>query len=202
MQLNAEDGGNRKFICVQMAEPCDEGSEAFKAGFRTIADIGKERIRRATKKIAKESEGKLDFEGSKPDLGFKVFKLDESNFKEWRSDVKTAETLERQMFEFIDNVKPNANKEHILFELILKSGLDLNVPIEECKMNDGVYYRIDEGKLIISLADKITKKLVDAILKEKPEKALCLDRAFENNDQLKTNTILQMEAAKIEFKVI
>ncbi len=202
MQLNAEDGGNRKFICVQMAEPCDEGSEAFKAGFRTIADIGKERIRRAAKKIAKESEGKLDFEGSKPDLGFKVFKLDESNFKEWRSDVKTAETLERQMFEFIDNVKPNANKEHILFELILKSGLDLNVPIEECKMNDGVYYRIDEGKLIISLADKITKKLVDAILKEKPEKALCLDRAFENNDQLKTNTILQMEAAKIEFKVI
>jgi adenine-specific DNA-methyltransferase len=202
MQFNAEDGGNRKFICVQMAEPCDENSEAFKAGFKTIADIGRERIRRAAKKIAKEAEGKLDFNGGKVDLGFKVFKLDESNFKEWRSDVKTAGVLERQMFDFIDNVKPNVSRENILFELMLKTGLDLNVPVEERKIGDNSYYRIDGGKLIICLEDKITKKLVDAILKEKPEKSLCLDRAFENNDQLKTNTILQMEAEKIEFKVI
>jgi len=210
MQLNAEDGGNRRFICVQMAEPCEEDSEAFKAGFKTIADIGKERIRRAAKKIKKEIEGNLKFDKNKLDLGFKMLRLDESNFKVWRSDVKTAEQLEKQMLDFVDNVKPDANmdstisprRENILYELILKTGLDLNVSIENKKANGQSYYSLDGGKLVICLEDKISKKLVDAILKGKPEKAICLDRAFENNDQLKTNTILQMEAEKIEFKVI
>lgn len=84
MALNAEDGGNRKFICVQLAEPCEEESEAFKAGFKTIADIGKERIRRAGKKIKKEIEGNLKFDKNRLDLGFKIFRLEESNFKQWR----------------------------------------------------------------------------------------------------------------------
>ncbi len=202
MQLNAEDGGNRKCICIQLPEVCDEKSEAYKAGYKTIADIGKERIRRAGKKIKEETNGKLDFDGGKLDLGFKVFKLDESNFKQWRENIDTAEQLEKQMFSFIDNVKPDVLQENILYELILKTGLNLNVKVEAQKANGKQYYIIDGDELIICLEEKITKGLIEKITKTKPQKFLCLDRAFGNNDQLKTNTALQMEAEKIEFKVI
>lgn len=202
MELNREDGGNRKFICVQLAEPCEEDSEAYKAGYKTIVEIGKERIRRAARKIAKDSEGKLKFDKSKLDLGFKVFKLSESNFKIWRSDVKTPKQLEKQMGLFVDNVKSESTQENILYELILKSGLDLNVPIEKKKQNGKKYFAIDEGKLIICLEDKITQKLINTILKAKAEKVICLDKAFAGNDPLKTNTALQMQSEKIDFKVI
>jgi adenine-specific DNA-methyltransferase len=203
MQLDAEDGGNRKFICVQLAEPCEEESEAFKAGFKTIAEIGKERIRRAAKKIKEENKGKLDFDGKKLDLGFKVFKLEQSNFKQWRENVKTGEELKEQMKMFVDNVKKGVASEDMLFEIILKnSRFDLNAEISKDNFDGVDYYRLADGVEIICLADKITKKLVEKIVKEKPEKFTCLDIAFKNNDQLKTNTALQMEAEKIEFKVI
>ncbi|MCD4664470.1 MAG: site-specific DNA-methyltransferase, partial [Bacteroidales bacterium] len=202
MDLNSEDGGNRKFICVQLPEPCEENSEAYKAGYKTIADIGKERIRRAAKKIKDENEGKLDFDKSKLDLGFKVFKLEDSNFKQWRSDIKTPDQLKKQMSLFVDNVKPETLQDNILYELILKTGLDLNVKIEAKKANGKQYYVVDEGKLIVCLEGKISKAFVERIIKQKPEKFLCLDRAFESNDQLKTNTALPIESEKIEFNVI
>jgi adenine-specific DNA-methyltransferase len=203
MALNAEDGGNRKFICIQLAEPCEEKSEAFKAGFKTIADIGKERIRRAAKKIRNETEGNLKFDKGRLDLGFKVFRLDQSSFKQWREHVKTGEELKEQMRMFVDNVKKGAATEDMLFEIVLKnSRFDLNVKVEKGSCDGVGYYRLADGVEIVCLADKITKKLVEKILKEKPERFTCLDIAFKNNDQLKTNTALQMEAEKIEFKVI
>lgn len=202
MQLNAEDGGSRKFICIQLPEPCEDGSEAKKAGFKNIADIGKERIRRAAKKIAEDQNGKLDFEGDKPDLGFKVLKLSESSFKEWRGDVKTGAQLAKQMGLFTDPVKEGAQPEDMLFELILKSGLDLNVPVEVKKHGKKSYYHVDGGRLIVCLEEKITQALAEKIIAEKPRKVLCLDRGFAGDDQLKTNTALQMEAEGIEFKVI
>ncbi|OHB77659.1 MAG: hypothetical protein A2Z25_04720 [Planctomycetes bacterium RBG_16_55_9] len=211
MALNAEDGANRKFICVQLAEPCEQESEAFKAGFKTIADIGKERIRRAAKKIEKEIEGNLNFDKNRLDLGFKVFKLDQSNFKQWRENVKTGEELKEQMRMFVDNVKKGAASEDMLFEIILKnSRFDLNVATEK-RNYDGVDYYVlatehtedtENSKEIVCLDMKVTKKFVDKVLAEKPERFTCLDVAFKNNDQLKTNTALQMEGAKIEFKVI
>jgi len=203
MALNAEDGGTRKFICVQLAEPCEEESEAFKAGFKTIAEIGKERIRRAGKKIRKEMEGNLTFDKNRLDLGFKVFRLEESNFKQWRENVKTGEELKEQMRMFVDNVKKGAASEDMLFEIILKnSRFDLNVKVEKNTFDGVDYYVLADGLEIICLAEKITKKLVERVLKDRPERFTCLDIAFKNNDQLKTNTALQMEAAKIEFKVI
>jgi adenine-specific DNA-methyltransferase len=203
MDLNSEDGGNRTYICVQLAEPCEEESEAYNAGYKTIADIGKERIRRAAKKIKKEIEGNLKFDKNKLDLGFKVFRLEKSNFKQWRENVKTGGELKEQMRMFVDNVKKGSAAEDMLFEIILKnSRFDLNVKLEK-KSFDGIdYYQIADGVEIVCLADKITKKLIEKVLKEKPERFTCLDIAFKNNDQLKTNTALQMEAAKIEFKVI
>jgi len=234
MKLNAKDGRKRKFICVQLAEPCEEESEAFKAGFKTIADIGKERIRRAAKKIKKEMEGNLKFDKNRLDLGFKVFRLEESNFKQWRENVKTGEELKEQMRMFVHNVKKGAGSEDMLFEIILKnSRFDLNVKIEKESFDGVDYYLLatedregtekikavsgnkrihheekegHEGKTnaneIICLDLKITKKFVDKVLAEKPERFTCLDIGFKNNDQLKTNTALQMESGKIEFKVI
>jgi adenine-specific DNA-methyltransferase len=195
MQQNSEDGGNRKWICVQLPELCDEESEAYKAGYKNIAEIGKERIRRAGKKIEKESENKID-------LGFKVLKLDKSNFKIWQGKFENTENLLNSMADFVDNVAKGSKEENILFELILKSGLDLNVPVEEKEFDGERYYLLDSGKLIIYLGKKITKELSEKIQKAKPEKFICLDGCFQNNDQLKTNISLQMEQEKIDFKVI
>jgi adenine-specific DNA-methyltransferase len=136
-------------------------------------------------------------------LGFKVFRLEESNFKQWRENIKTGEELKEQMRMFVDNVKKGAAGEDMLFEIILKnSRFDLNVKVEKENYDGIEYYRLADGLETICLAEKITKKLVEKVLKEKPERFTCLDIAFKNNDQLKTNTSLQMESAKIEFKVI
>jgi adenine-specific DNA-methyltransferase len=225
MQLNAEDGGNRKWICVQLPEKCKEDTEAAKAGFVTIADIAKERIRRAsweiftkktitvktlfkisagdTRELEKERKRYQEWLKSNPQFGFKAFKLDESNFKIWNMQIANVEQLERQLMEFIDNVRPESTTEDMLYELILKSGLELNIAIEEKQADGKKYHRIGDGSLIICLADKLTKPLFEAILKDKPEKIITLDRAFANNDELKTNMMLDAEHAGVkEFKVI
>jgi adenine-specific DNA-methyltransferase len=198
LDLNKEDSGRRKFIMVQLPEKTDEKSEAYKAGYETIADIGKERIRRVIKKIEDEQKEKLNFEENKPDLGFKVFKLQESNFKIWRGDkFKTGEELEEQLRTFVNPMKERSTEENMLYELLLKSGIDLNCRIEK---RDS-FYLINENELVIALS-KINKEIVKAIIKTKPLKVITLDKLFEGNDQLKTNTILQMKDAGIEFKVV
>lgn len=196
--LNKQDSGNRKFIMVQLPEKTDEKSEAYKAGYKTIADIGKERIRRVIKKIKEEQAGKLDLDGNagKQDLGFKVFKQKESNFKIWRQDIKTEEELTKQMEVFTDPVDENAETENILYELLLKSGVSLTAKIEEKKG-----YYLANGSEIALLLEKVNEKIIKSVIDESPEKVIILDRLFKNNDQLKTNTALQMKDAGIDFKV-
>lgn len=199
LELNKENDVNRKFIMVQLPEKCDEKSEAFKAGYKTIADIGKERIRRVIKKIKEDKQTKLDVDGttSKQDLGFKVFKLQESNFKIWRSDVKTEEELFTQLTLHTDPVDENAKIENILYELLLKSGVPLTARIEE---KDG-YYRVNNGEITLILK-KIDESIIKAVISEKPKKVITLDRLFKNNDQLKTNTALQLKDSEIDFRVV
>ena len=209
MQLNEEDKSNRKFICVQLPELCEEKSEAYKAGYKTIAEISKERIRRAGTKIRKEIEmeqakqkGQLSFDEEQtvimPDLGVKVFKLSDSNFKKWR-DIKGSEKEEwqQQMLDFLDPVTGNATIDNMVYELLLKSGKDLNSIIER---KEG-YYLINDNELILML-ESATQDVVNSVLAEHPDKIIALDRVFEGNDQLKTNTVLQMRDAGIEFKTI
>lgn len=210
MQLNKEDGGNRKYILVQMPEPCDEKSEACKAGYRTIADIAKERIRRAGKKFQdeieaenKKKEAQLNFDNEENqrtdlDTGFKVFRLAESNFKQWQQpDDYSAEALAEQLKLFIDPVAENANLQNMVYELLLKSGKDLNVNIEQCNG----YYLI-EGKQLAFVLEKVDEQIIAEVLRRQPKKVIALDRIFKNNDQLKTNTALQMKDAGVEFKTI
>ncbi len=209
MQLNEEDKSNRKFICVQLPELCEEKSEAYKAGYKTIAEISKERIRRAGTKIRKEIEmeqakqkGQLSFDEEQtvtmPDLGVKVFKLSDSNFKQWR-DIKGSdkEEWQQQILDFLDPVTENATIDNMVYELLLKSGKDLNSVIEQKED----YYLINGNELILML-ESATQDVVNSVLAEHPDKVIALDRLFEGNDQLKTNTVLQMRDAGIEFKTI
>ncbi len=199
LDLNKEDGWNRKFIMVQLPEKCDENSEAYKAGYKTIAEIGKERIRRVIKNIKADKQSKLDVDDTtdKQDLGFKVFKLQQSNFKIWRSDVKTEEELVTQLTLHTDPVGENAKIKNILYELLLKSGVPLTARIEE----KGVYYLVNDGEIALILK-KIDESIIEAAISERPQKVITLDRLFKNNDQLKTNTALQMKDAEIDFRVV
>jgi len=198
LDLNKEDGGNRKFIMVQMPEPCDEKSEAYKAGYKTIAEIGKERIRRVIKKIKKDDEGKFDFAKSGQDLGFKVFRLRQSNFKIWRSDrIGSEEELLRQMERHADPVAKDAEIDDILYELLLKSGKELTSEIE---YKDGIFW-INKKEIAVVL-EKIDEDIMKTVIDGKPGKLITLDRLFRNNDQFKTNTSLQMKDAGIEMRVV
>lgn len=209
MLQNREDGGSRKYICVQLPELCDENSEAGKVGYKTIADIAKERIRRAGANIRAEIETEqkkqseqLPFGDTQqkkmPDLGFKVFKLADSNFKQWRK-IRGSEvgTWQQQVMEFIDPVAENATVGNMVYELLLKSGKGLNSTIEH---KDG-YYAVNGRELILML-EVATQETVDAVLAIQPDKVIALDRLFEGNDQLKTNAVLQMKDAGITFITI
>jgi adenine-specific DNA-methyltransferase len=182
LEINQKDGGNRKFILVQLPEPCDKNSEAFKAGYKTIADISRERIKRVIKKIEKEDKEGL-FKTAL-DLGFKSFKLSPSNFKVWRSEDITEENLERSMEMFIDPVKPESKTENILVELMLKSGYELTDNVE----NKGNFYYIN-NELVIALT-KMNLKIAAEIINLQPQKVIALDRLFKGNDELKTNIAL------------
>ena len=156
------EGLNNKFILIQLPEPTNEKSQAFKAGYSTIADIGKERIRRAAKKIAKENPDKA----KDLDLGFKVFKLDSSNIKGWDG---SPDNLEESLFDSISNIKNDRTEEDVLYEILLKYGLDLTLPIEEKKIEGVTVFNVGLGALFICLADGITSKVAEGIGKWKEE---------------------------------
>lgn len=162
LKQNALDNGIRNFIQVQLPEPTDEKSEAFKAGYNTIAEIGKERIRRAGKKIAEENQDKAKH----LDLGFKVFKLDSSNIKGWDGNP---DTLDESLFDAQDNIKTDRTEYDVLYEILLKYGLDLTLPIEEKTIEDKIVFSVGYGALFICLADNITNKVAEGIGKWKEE---------------------------------
>jgi len=189
---------NRKFILIQLPEPCEKDSEAFKAGFKTIADISKERIRRVIQKIEKEKLEKPElFENSNLDLGFQVFKLSPSNFKIWHGNEITEDNLEEMLDIFTVPAKEGSEKENMFYELLLKSGYLLTDKIELKEK----YYSVCEGELIVAL-EEMSQKLIENIIKAKPKKVITLDSLFVGNDQLKTNTVLQMKDAEIDLKTI
>lgn len=160
MKLNSEDDGNRKFICVQLPETTDEKSEAYKAGYKNICEIGKERIRRAGEKVKSES-GKDDL-----DIGFKVLKLDSSNIKSWDSDF---ENLTTSLLDSIENIKSDRNEEDLVYEILLKYGLDLSLPIEELNINGKKIFSIGFGSLVCCLDNDIDTNIVEKIAELKKQ---------------------------------
>lgn len=166
MQLNAEDGGIRKFIMVQLPEPIDEKSEAYKTGYINIAEIGKERIRRAGNKIKEENKDKKNIEYL--DIGFKVLKLDTSNIRKWHPDY---DDLEQSLLDQVDNYVGGRSELDVIYEVMLKYGLDLTYPIEEYLIAGKSVYSIGYGMLMICLDNKITVDVARGILDKVKELA-------------------------------
>lgn len=186
MQLNAEDQGKRKFIMVQLPEPCDEKSEAYKAGYANICEIGKERIRRAGEKIKEEA----GLTTADLDIGFKVFKLDTSNIRKWQPDYNH---IEQSLTDYVDNYVDGRSELDVVYEIMLKCGLDLTYPIDEYEFDGKKVYTIGFGALMICLADDITTNIAQEMVKLKnqllPEtwKVVFKDNGFKS-DSDKTNS--------------
>lgn len=189
MKANSEDNRERKYIMVQLPEQCDEKSEVYKAGFKTIADIGKERIRLAGEKIKIEKAAMGGIDGL--DTGFKVFKLASSNIKPWDADFKQLET---DLYSNIDNIKAERSSDDVMYELLLKYGIDLTTPVESYTISGKTVYSVGLGALLICLDDEITLDVVEGIgkLKEtlQPETVhVVLKDAGLKDDVVKTNAI-------------
>ena len=184
MQLNAEDGGNRKFIMVQLPEKCDEKSEAYKAGYKNICEIGKERIRRAGEKIKAEN----GLTAQNLDIGFRVLKLDSSNMQDvYYNPHKLTQTL---LETTIDNIKPDRTPLDLLFQVMLELGVPLSAKIEEKQVGDKTYYAVNGNDLIACFDNDIDEDVITAIAKEQPLYAAFKDKSFAtdsvaiNNEQL------------------
>ena len=179
MQLNAEDGGNRRFICVQLPEKTDEQSEAYKAGYKTICEIGKERIRRAGEKIKEENRDKEGIENL--DIGFKVFKLDSSNLVKWDNTPTTdEEEVKKRIQQSLFYLLEGRSDLDLVYEIMLKYGLSLTLPVEERKFDNVPAYIINhpDYKVLVCLQPNITLSAVEEMDKETIGTYIFADRCF------------------------
>ena len=197
MQLNAEDGGTRRFILVQLPELCPEDSEAFKSGYKNICEIGKERIRRAARKIKEENPL---FAG---DMGFKVFKLDSSNLKLWDGSPLTQDdllTLSERLNDMIDRVKPDRTDEDVIAEIMLKLGIPLTEPVSRLDFEGHAVYSVGKDcLLLICLQDKLSTEDLEKMAEYAPgtivlsESALADDSAMSNAHYILKNRGIELK---------
>ena len=210
MQLNAEDGGNRRFICVQLPEVCDEKSEAFKAGYKNICEIGKERIRRAGSKILEEakqknSQLKLGEEPKPlPDIGFRVFKLDSSNLKIWDDtpiEDGDVATLFDRIDGHIDGLKPDRSDEDLIYEILLKMGYPLTADLAAVDVGGLNVYKMAGGEMLICLQAGVTADHIEQMAALSPKKIVLAGRSLADSSA-KANAFYLLENRGIELKTI
>lgn len=196
LRLNAKEGGCRRVLAVQLPEPCDEKSAAFKAGFPTIAALSRDRIRRVIEQLKAEA----DLATPAPlGLGVKSFLLSPSNFKQWRGDgVETPEQLAEQMQMFAKAEKDGAMVEHMLYELLLKFGQELTTPVETLDVAGGRVFAIQQRKMLFVL-EPFAEAMIQPLVGMKPREIIAIDGVFHDSDTLKTNLDLQCRDAGIKF---
>ena len=204
LEQNKQDGGNRKFILVQLPEQTRskkedgtwEESDAWKAGYSTIAEITKDRIRRAINKMNEEDEKQnLLKQSQKQDRGFKVFKLQSSNFKAWNAEQpKDDAELVKQLTLHTDHLVEGRAQEDVLYELLLKSGFPLTTNVEKITLAEKNVFSVADGMMLICLEKELTLEVIKAMAEKKPERVVCLDAGFADNDQLKTNAVQTMKS--------
>ena len=211
VELNLEDGGSRKFILVQLPEPVEEDSNAAKAGFSTIADIGRERIRCVIAKARRASDGELDLDQrGAADLGFKAFRLDRSNFRIWDGlgDPADAEVLARRLELHVDHRRSESAPDDIVHEILLKAGFPLSTKVERMTLVGSDVFSIEGGALLVCLEKDLSSELVDKLAEANPLQVICLDEGFNGNDQLKANAVqtfkarAQAEGSEIVFRTV
>ena len=197
MKLNAEDGGHRRFIMVQLPEPCGEQSEAYKAGYKTICEIGKERIRRAGAKIKEENP----LTTQNLDTGFRVFKLDESNM----TDVYySAGEYNQSMLSVLEsNIKPDRTDLDLLFGCLLEWGLPLSMPYTSEEIDGCMVHTYNDGDLIACFNENIPDSVIKTIAKRKPLRAVFRDSSFESSPaKINVGEIFKMLAPDTRIKVL
>ena len=206
LELNEQDGGNRQFICVQLPETLEESSDAYKAGYRTIADICKARINKVIAKLQAERETATQnadlFADTTPKqpLGFNCFKIAPSNFKQWRSDIDNQAILE-QLDMFRHSEKPDSDNDNMLVELLLKSGRPLTAKVETVTIDGQTLYNVESSGLLIFF-DSYNPRVNAFIFESKPQRVVCLDRVFNGNDEALTNFKLNLKDAGIDLQII
>lgn len=200
MQLNVEDGGNRKFILVQLPEKCEEKSEAHKLGYKNICEIGEERIRRAGEQLKTEWENDYPTDtllssGDEfaTDIGFKVFKLDSTNIKPWDNEN---ELDEKSIFDYGNIFKEGRTKEDILFEIMLKYGV-FDMPVTEIDVNGKTMYRVGKRYMIVCLVNEITNEDINAISELSPKTVVFMEAGFKNDND-KINAEYNLQKAGVE----
>ena len=197
-ELNAEDGGNRRWICVQLPELTDEKSEAYKASYHTIADIARERIRRAGVKIRADQADRLASRNAPLDFGFRAYRVGDSNFKQWNGLISDPEEIRQQALANLDPLEKGTTDDDLLTELMLKRGIS---PLAHIDQYDDFCF-IPSEKLVICLAHSMTEELFTAILATKPSSIILLDRSFGGDINLKVNLLLQAERQGVEVEVV
>ena len=176
MKLNTEDGGNRKFIMVQLPEETANDSEAYKAGYKNICEIGKERIRRAGKKIKEEHPNAKDL-----DVGFRVFKCDESNYKEVALAPKDYDQGQLELL--VDNIKEGRGDLDLLFDCMLRWGVTLDLPMSKTEVDGCTIHNVNDGGLVACFDGKVTERVIEAIAEMYPAKVVFRDSSFEEAAQ-------------------
>ena len=216
MQLNAEDGGKRRHIMVQLPEPCDEKSEAFKAGYKTIAEIGKERIRRAGKKILAEWQAKQATEKpaqadlldpsspasappSPPDIGFRVLKIDSSNFADIQ---RTPDELDqKELALHTEHIKPERTAEDLLFQVLVDWGVDLALPITAETLDGKQVFFVDENALAACFDSGLTEETIKAIAARKPLRAVFRDEGYgDDSTRINVEQLFKLLSPGTELK--
>lgn len=224
MQLNAEDGGNRRFIMVQLPELCPESSEAFKAGYKNICEIGKERIRRAGAKILENGELKTERKKAKhreqlsfvpdsdgasnnspsPDTGFKVFKLDSSNLKIWDSTPFPEDDLlsiSNRLHNMIDRIKPDRTDLDVVYEIMLKMGVPLTCSVSQVDISGKTAWSVGDFLLLICLSDGLTVEMIEEMANYAPGQIILAENALPD-DTAMSNAYYILRDRNIEVKLV
>lgn len=201
LDLNKEDGGNRKFICIQLPEPVEEKSIPFQKGYKSISSISIRRIQSVINSL-NSAPKELFHNQLNEKVGFRVFRLENSNFKIWRTDnISSPEELAKQVELFGSSILPDSLDRNMLWELLLKSGIPLSTKISEWKQEGKTVYYSTSYKLAISFSE-IDNAVLDFLIQLKPNQFICLDKSFKNEDSKKTNVHLKLEDNGITFKTI
>ena len=211
MELNIEDGGNRSFINVQMPEFTDENSGAYQAGYKTIADISRERTRRVIDRIKQKADLASPVKENDPNLGFRAFELAPSNFKQWRGDwAETPEQLDQQLALMLPTEKRGASSLDMAFELLLKNGRPLVSRVELKTIVETPVYIVwtqeqeveEKTVALIFVLESMQLEALQTMLALKPKHMVFMDSVFNSNDSVKVNVALQCESAGVKFSSI
>ena len=202
MALNAEDGGNRRCISVQLPEPTDEKSEARKAGYANIAEITRERIRRAGATILEEESAKLDGRAESLDVGFRAYKLVDTNFAKWRADSSLSEKELTGLFAGMgESVDDDARPEALLTEVLLKLGFSLTEQVERVDVAGLEVFSVADGLLVAYLNEHVkpTLEQLRAMVALEPGRLVVLEDAFQGDDVLKTNLVQECRSHGVDL---